>query len=76
MTSLRDKAAAIAAKSDKSAIGILRARLDADQLAEVDDLLYGEPRVEHTVVARVLSDAFDVRIAEKQVQEFRRKPRP
>jgi hypothetical protein len=32
--------------------------------------------VEHTVVARVLSDAFDVRIAEKQVQEFRRKPRP
>lgn len=73
---LRERAAELQAGEDRSVIGQLFATLDDDQAAEVRDVLWGEPRIPHTVVAEVLSEEFDVTVSDKQVQEYRRKHRP
>lgn len=72
---LRDMAATVSDPAPQSRIGQLIAKLDAKQAAEVDDLLFGEPRIEHTVAAKVLCTAFadliDKPISDKQVADYR-----
>lgn len=73
---LRERAAQLAERSDTSALGKLRATLSDKDRDEFDDLLFGEPHVGHTIVAKVLSEAYDCRISDKQVGEYRGKHRP
>ena len=78
--SLRAKADILNQREDKTNIGKLLARLDADgrdeDAAEVRDLLVGEPLIGHTIAARVLNEEFadliDRPVTNKQVEEWRR----
>lgn len=74
--SLRDRAVELQAAEDRSVIGQLVATLTPEQTDDVTDLLFGEPRIQHTVVAEVLNETFNVQVSDKQVQEYRRKHRP
>lgn len=73
--SLRERAQALDARPDTSAIGKLLADADEALVADVEDLLFGEPRIAHVIVAKVLSDEFGTPIGPKQVEAYRKKPR-
>lgn len=73
---LRDRAVELQASVDRSVLGQLVATLDGDQLDEVNDVLFGEPRIPHTIVAEVLTEEFGVSVSNKQVEDYRRKRRP
>lgn len=76
---LRDRADELCERRNVSIIGRLREQLDADQLAELDDLIWGEPRIPHTVVAAVITEAFGDIVGDlhpKRIEDARRKSRP
>ena len=76
---LRDRADELCERRNVSIIGRLREQLDGDQLAELDDLIWGEPRIPHTVVAAVISEAFGDIVGDlhpKRIEDARRKSRP
>lgn len=73
---LRDRAVELQAAEDRSAIGQLVAALNPEQTDDVTDLLWGEPRIPHTIVAEVLNEEFGVHVSAKQVEDYRRKHRP
>ena len=77
--SLRDLAAKAERCDDRSNLGQLRTQLDSDDLAELDDLLWGEPHVGHVYAAAAINEAFPDLLARpvtgKQVEEYRKKRR-
>lgn len=76
---LRDRADELSERRSTTIIGRLREQLDTDQLEELDDLIWGEPRIGHTVVAAVITEAFGDIVGDlhpKRIEDARRKPRP
>lgn len=77
--SLRDVADRMARSDDVSNIGRLRSMLTGSDLAELDDVLWGEPRIGHVYVAKAVNEAYGDLLSRpvtgKQVEEFRKKPR-
>lgn len=76
---LRDRADELCERRNSSIIGRLREQLDADRLEELDDLIWGEPRIPHTVVAAVITEAFGDIVGDlhpKRIEDARRKSRP
>ena len=76
---LRDRADELCERRTTTIIGHLREQLDDDQLEELDDLIWGEPRIPHTVVAAVITEAFGDIVGDlhpKRIEDARRKSRP
>lgn len=72
---LRDTAAEVQADQQhpRTKIGKLIAE-HPDRVDEIDDLLWGEPRIEHVVVAETLRRAFGLSVSDKQVGAYRKNP--
>lgn len=73
--SLRDTAAQVQADrhAPKTKIGKLIAE-HPDRLDDIEDLLWGEPRIDHVLVAETLKRAFGLAVSDKQVGSYRKNP--